>query len=261
MNFIAELGNHVLGFFRELGRLCQFFGHSLRLCLKPPIRSHLIIQHMEFVGIGSLFIVLLTGFFTGAVFTIQSIDALTKVGMESMVGTTVLMAVSRELAPVLTSLMVAGRVGSSMATELGTMRVTEQIDAMEVMAVDPIKYLVSPRVIAGAIMVPALTAIFDLIAIVGSYSMAVGVLGIDEGSFIAKIQWFLDPYDFLQGIVKAVFFGGLVTTVGCYKGFFASGGARGVGEATTQSVVISSISIFVLDYILTSILLLFSPAS
>ena len=241
--------------------MTQFFVHGLILCFKPPFRLRLVLEQMEFVGIGSLFIVLLTGFFTGAVFTMQSVDALAKVGMESMVGTTVLLAVSRELAPVLTSLMVAGRVGSSMATELGTMRVTEQIDAMEVMAVAPIKYLVSPRLIAGAIMVPALTAIFDLIALVGAYGMAVGALGLDEGSFIAKIQWFLDPYDFCQGIAKAFFFGILVTAVGCYKGFFAAGGARGVGEATTQSVVISSIAIFILDDVLTSILLLFAPVA
>ena len=170
-----------------------------------------------------------------------------------------MLVVTRELAPVLTALMVAGRVGSAMATELGTMRVSEQIDAMEVMAVDPIKYLVSPRLLAGVIMVPALTALFDLIAALGSYGVAVNMLDLNEGSFLARLEWFLDPYDFWHGLAKATVFGLLITLVGCYKGFFASGGARGVGTATTQSVVISSITIFILDYVLTTILLVFAP--
>jgi phospholipid/cholesterol/gamma-HCH transport system permease protein len=213
----------------------------------------------EFVGVGSIFIVLLTGFFTGAVFTLQSATAFARVGMESMVGSTVLLAVARELAPVLTSLMVAGRVGSAYATELGTMRVTEQIDAMEVLAVDPINYLVVPRVFASAVMVPCLSIIFLVVATIGSYIVGVGVLGIDEGAFMARIEWFLDPFDFTHGLYKAIVFGIVIALVGCYKGYNASGGARGVGMATTQAVVIGSISVFVLDYVLTSILLIGAP--
>jgi len=171
----------------------------------------------------------------------------------------VLLAVARELAPVLTSLMVTGRVGSAMATELGTMRVTEQIDAMEVMAVDPINYLVVPRVIAGAVMVPCLSVIFLVVATIGSVLVGVGILGIDEGAYMARIEWFLDPFDFTHGLYKAIFFGLILALVGCYKGYNANGGARGVGMATTQAVVIGSISVFVFDYILTSILLIGAP--
>ncbi len=261
MQAVERLGTSSLSILKETGAIAQFFVRAILLSFTPPYRVGLIITHMEFIGVGSLFIVMLTGFFTGAVFTLQSIDAMSQVGMESLVGSMVLLAVTRELAPVLTALMVAGRVGSSMATELGTMRVSEQIDAMEVMAVDPIKYLVSPRLIAGIIMVPALTALFNLVASIGSYGVAVGVLELSEGSFIARIKWFIDPYDFWHGMLKSVFFGVLITLVGCYKGFFARGGARGVGSATTAAVVISSIAIFVLDYLLTSILLLFAPPS
>ncbi len=253
------LGNLTLDFFAEVGRVAQFFGLVVARSLTPPYRWRLLLQQMEFVGFGSIFIVLLTGFFTGAVFTLQSAQAFARVGMESMVGSTVLLAVARELAPVLTSLMVTGRVGSAMATELGTMRVTEQIDAMEVMAVDPINYLVVPRVIAGAVMVPCLSVIFLVVATIGSVLVGVGILGIDEGAYMARIEWFLDPFDFTHGLYKAIFFGLILALVGCYKGYNANGGARGVGMATTQAVVIGSISVFVFDYILTSILLIGAP--
>ncbi len=259
MQAIDRVGNSTLNVLREIGSMGQLLIRALSLAFKRPFRLRILLEQMEFVGVGSLFIVMLTGFFTGAVFTLQSIDAMQQVGMESLVGSTVMLVVTRELAPVLTALMVAGRVGSSMATELGTMRVTEQIDAMEVMAVDPTKYLISPRLLAGVIMVPALTALFDLIAALGSYGVAVSLLDLNEGSFLARLEWFLDPYDFWHGLAKATVFGLMISLVGCYKGFFATGGARGVGIATTQSVVVSSISIFILDYVLTTILLVFAP--
>ncbi len=256
---LTRIGNATLDFFDQVGSMALFLGRVFVLCFKRPFRIKLLLEQMEFVGVGSLFIVLLTGTFSGAVFTLQSIAGLEKVGMENIVGSTVMLAVTRELAPVLTSLMVSGRVGSAMATELGTMRVSEQIDAMEVMAVDPIQYLVVPRIIAASIMVPALSILFVLVAGMGSYAVAVGLMGLDEGAFMARIEWLIDPYDFLHGLTKAIFFGVLVALVGCYKGFYATGGARGVGNATTQAVVIGSISIFVLDYILTTILLIWQP--
>ncbi len=243
----------------ETGAMVVFLGQAMRALFRRPFRFGLLLGQAEFVGVGSIFIVLLTGTFTGAVFTLQSASGLARVNMDSMVGSMVMLAVARELGPVLTSLMVTGRVASAMATELGTMRVTEQIDAMEVMAVDPVQYLVTPRIIAGAIMVPALTLIFCLVAGVGSYVVAVGMLGIDEGAFMSRIQWILDPYDFWQGFTKSIVFGLVITLVGCYKGYHASGGARGVGTATTQAVVIGSIAIFVVDYLLTSFLLIFEP--
>ena len=257
---LTRAGEKAIAFFTELGNMAIFLVRVFALALKPPYRFKLLLEQMEFVGVGSLFIVLLTGTFTGAVFTLQTITGLQRVGMENVVGSTVMLAVSRELAPVLTSLMVTGRVGSAMATELGTMRVSEQIDAMEVMAVDPIKYLVVPRILAGSIMVPALSVLFCVVAGIGSYSVAVLMMGLDEGAFFARIEWLLDPYDFMHGMIKSVFFGVLIALIGCYRGFYASGGARGVGNATTQAVVIGSISIFVLDYILTTILLIWAPA-
>ncbi len=256
---LGALGELMLRGFAETGAMGQFLGRVVLLAFQRPLRLRLLLIQAEFVGVGSLFIVILTGSFTGAVFTLQSVQALERVGMESMIGSTVMLAVARELGPVLTALMVTGRVGSAMATELGTMRVTEQIDAMEVMAVDPLKYLVVPRIIASAVMVPCLTLLFDLVAGVGSYIVAVGLMGIDEGAFMARIRWYLDPYDFTQGLYKSIVFGIVLALVGCFKGFNAAGGARGVGVATTQAVVIGSIAVFVLDYVLTSVLLLSAP--
>jgi phospholipid/cholesterol/gamma-HCH transport system permease protein len=256
---IERAGGAVLRLVAETGSVVEFFLIAFFGGFRAPVRWRLILAQMEFVGVGSMFIVLLTGSFTGAVFTLQSVNALQRVGMESMVGSSVMLAVTRELAPVLTSLMVTGRVGSAMATELGTMRVTEQIDAMEVMAIDPIRYLIFPRLVAGALMVPCLTIIFDLVALVGSYTVAILFLGLDEGAYVERIRWFLDPYDITHGVYKAIAFGIVLTLVGCYKGYNANGGARGVGIATTQAVVIGSIAIFILDYVLTTILLVGSP--
>ncbi len=251
----TSFGAAAMDMVSEVGAILMFFGRAMAMGARPPYRVKLTLQQMEFVGFGSLFIVMLTGLFTGAVFTLQSVNALERVGMESMVGSTVLIAVARELSPVLASLMVCGRVGSAMATELGTMRVSEQIDAMEVMAVEPLGYLVVPRLLASALMLPCLCIVFDMVASIGSYSVAVLWLHIDEGSFVARIKWYLDPSDFSHGLYKALVFGTVIALVGCYKGFNAKGGARGVGAATTQTVVIGSIAIFVLDYVMTSLLL------
>jgi phospholipid/cholesterol/gamma-HCH transport system permease protein len=251
MSWLKSITERVSG----LGEIILFFFATVRQGIKPPYRVRLIFQQLEFVGVGSLFIILLTGIFTGAVFTLQSVSAFAKFSAQSLVGATVTLALTRELAPVLTSLMVTGRVGSAMATELGTMRVTEQIDAMEVMAIDPVSYLVVPRVIAGAVMVPVLTMIFDFVGVVGSYLVGVLYNGIDEGAFLSRIQRWLEPADIFQGLIKAFVYGIVITLVGCYKGFNAGGGARGVGQATTDAVVIGSISIFILNYFLTAIML------
>jgi phospholipid/cholesterol/gamma-HCH transport system permease protein len=256
---LRQLGDVTLRFFAQVGLTAAFFVRAVASSVRPPYRPGLVLQQAEFVGVGSLFIVMLTGVFTGAVFTLQSMAALERMGMESMVGAMVLISIARELGPVLTALMVTGRVGSAMATELGTMRVTEQIDAMEVMAVDPVNYLVVPRMIACAVMVPILSLLFLLVAFGGGYVVAVVVMGIDEGSYMARIEWTLDPYDFYQGALKSVVFGVIIAVVGCFKGYHAEGGARGVGQATTQAVVIGSIAIFIIDYVLTSILLLWEP--
>lgn len=239
----------------ELGSIIMFFMRVVRSALRPPFRLRLLFLQLEFVGVGSLFIIFLTGIFTGAVFTLQSVSAFAKFSAQSLVGATVTLALTRELAPVLTALMVTGRVSSAMATELGTMRVTEQIDAMEVMAVDPVSYLTVPRVIAGAVMVPMLTMIFITVGVMGSFLVGVVYMGIDEGAFMSRIQRWLEPADLFQGLVKGLVFGIVITTIGCYKGFSAAGGARGVGQATTQAVVAGSISIFILNYFMTALML------
>lgn len=254
------LGQYVSEIVAETGRMALFLAQVLRAMSRPPYRLRLLVQQAEFVGFGSLFIVVLTGLFTGAIFSLQSADALSRVGMESMVGSMVMLAVTRELAPVLTALMVTGRVGSAMATELGTMRVSEQIDAMEVMAVDPLQYLIAPRLLASALMMPCLCIVFNMVAATGSYVVAVLMLGIDEGAFMARIHWYVEPSDLTHGLLKATLFGVVLALVGCYKGFHAQGGARGVGTATTQTVVVCSIVIFVLDYVMTAILLNMLPS-
>ena len=256
---LSRVGDAMLEVVNQTGDMSFFMGRAILGLFKSPLRFRLIAQQAEFVGFGSLFIIILTGTFTGMVFCMQTITALSRVGMETLVGSSVMLAVSRELGPVLTSLMVTGRVGSAMATELGTMRVTEQIDAMDVIAVDPVKYLITPRLAAGVLMVPCLTIIFDLVAFMGAYIIAIPYFGIDEGAYMSRIEWYLDPYDYWQGFIKSVVFGLVLTTVGCYKGFHATGGARGVGVATTQAVVIGSIATFVLDYVLTTVILLIFP--
>jgi len=241
---------------QEYVRLCQAVARGM---VTRPFYVHDIVEQFDAIGVGSLTVVLLTGLFTGAVLALQSGITLDQFGARSEVGRLVGASMVKELGPVLTALMVTGRVGSAMATELGTMRVTEQVDAMEVMAVDPVNYLVVPRMVACAVMVPILALIFLLVAFLGGYAVAVLVMGIDEGAYMARIEWTLDPYDFYQGAFKSIVFGIVLALVGCYKGYYAEGGARGVGQATTQAVVIGSIAIFVLDYVVTSILLLWEP--
>ncbi|TNE51279.1 MAG: ABC transporter permease [Deltaproteobacteria bacterium] len=237
------------------GQVMMFAGQVLWLAIRPPYRINLLISQMYFVGIGSLFIILLTGVFSGAVFALQSSVAFAMVGAEGLVGSSVAVSLCREIAPVFGGLLVTGRVGSAMATELGTMRVTEQIDALETIAVNPIQYLVVPRVLATLIMLPVLTLMFDFVGMIGSYLVGVVFLEIDQGIFLQKIWWYLDPEDIYSGLIKAAVFGFALSLLGCYKGYKAGGGARGVGMAATQSVVASSVTILIMDYFLTLIML------
>ena len=253
-SFIESIGRWFIDAVEGVGRAATLLGQTLAWIPRPPYRIRLLFQAMEFVGVGSLFIVLLTGIFTGAVFALQGAGAFRLFNAEALVGSTVALSLARELSPVLTGLMVTGRAGSGIATELGTMRVTEQIDALYTMAVNPVQYLVVPRFIAGLVMVPALSVLFTLVGMAGAYFVGVVLLNIDEGVFLAKVYWYVDPKDLTNGMFKACVFGGILTLVGCYKGFYASGGARGVGLATTQSVVVSSVLILVADYFLTAMM-------
>jgi len=251
---IESLGQSIIDTTESLGRAAMMFAETLAWTFRPPFRLRLLFQAMEFVGVGSLFIVLLTGLFTGAVFALQGASAFRLFNAESLVGSTVALSLAKELSPVLTGLMVTGRAGSGIATELGTMRVTEQIDALETMAVNPVQYLVVPRFLAGVVMVPALSVLFTLVGMCGAYFVGVVLMSIDPGVFLGKTRWLVDPKDIMDGLIKATVFGGILTLVGCYKGFYASGGARGVGIATTESVVVSSVAILVADYFLTAIM-------
>lgn len=251
---IENIGEMTISAIESIGRASQFFFETLFWLFRPPYRVKLLFNAMDFVGVGSIFIVVLTGFFTGAVFALQGATAFRLFNAESLVGSTVALSLARELAPVLTGLMVSGRAGSGIATEIGTMRVTEQIDALYTMAVNPVQYLIVPRFIAGLVMVPLLTILFNLVGMVGCYSVGVGLLNIDEGVFYENVKWFVEPGDIYNGLIKSCVFGGILTLVGCYKGFYATGGARGVGLATTQSVVVSSVLILVADYVLTALM-------
>jgi phospholipid/cholesterol/gamma-HCH transport system permease protein len=226
-----------------------------RLAVRPPYRPKNLLLACEQVGVGSIFVVVLTGFFTGAVFGMQSASAFALFDAQSLVGATVALSLTRELAPVLTGLMVTGRAGSAIATELGSMRVTEQIDALATMAVNPRQYLLVPRVLAGLLTLPILCMLFNAIGLIGAYLVAVKLSGISEAAFWSRIESWCDLADVFGGLIKSSFFGVIVTVAACFKGFHAKGGAKGVGEATTQAVVLSSVLILVSDYFLSSIMI------
>lgn len=247
-------GRVIIRQIEEVGRIWLFLWETVRVCVTPPLRWRLLMQQMEFVGVRSLSVVVLTGSFTGMVLALQGYTGFRRFGAEGLVGTTVALAMTRELGPVLTSLMVTARAGSAMAAELGTMRVTEQIDGLTVMAVDPIRYLIVPRILAGLAMVPVLTVISDLVGIVGGYFVGVKLLGIDSGTYINNTVKYLEMSDIYNGLIKAACFGLILAAIGCYKGFTTSGGAQGVGRATTEAVVLASVLILINDYFLTAIM-------
>lgn len=251
---VEALGRSFYTFVEEVGGLATLLMDIARWAVRPPFRFANLFTQLDFVGVGSIFIVLLTGVFSGMVFAQQSWRAFDMFNAESLVGPTVSLTITRELAPVFSALMVTMRAGSAMCTELGTMRVTEQVDALETMAVNPIQYLLVPRVLAGLIMLPMLVMIFDLAGMGGGYFVAVVVKGLSAGTFRARTHQWLDPEDITEGLIKAAVFGLYVTLVACYKGYSASGGAKGVGQATTQAMVSSALGIFILDYLVGVIL-------
>jgi phospholipid/cholesterol/gamma-HCH transport system permease protein len=253
-SFLDQLGRSILIHIEEIGKIVSMFLSVLAWIIIPPLKARNIFKQMEFVGVKSIFVVVLTGTFTGMVMALQGYHGFRMFSAESMVGSTVALGMTRELGPVLTALMVTARAGSAMAAELGTMRVTEQIDALEVMAANPIKYLIVPRVVASIIMVPLLTIVADFVGILGGYFVGVDILNINEGVFVKNITRLVDLDDIFNGLIKAAFFGLILSLIGCYKGFNTRGGAEGVGRATTEAVVLSSISILISDYFLTALM-------
>jgi phospholipid/cholesterol/gamma-HCH transport system permease protein len=220
--------------------------------LRPPYRLGELMKSMDFIGVQSIFIVSLTGIFSGMVLALQTTYSLRQFSAEGVVGSVVAISLTREISPVFAALMVTARAGSSMAAELGNMRVTEQIDALTTMSVSPVQYLLSPRLVASVLMMPLLCVLYSCVGMVGAWVVAVDGLGVDPGIFIANIEKYLTLSDFTMGVIKSAVFGLLISTISCHQGFFASGGARGVGIATTRAVVQSAVALLVANYVITS---------
>jgi len=252
--YLERIGLAADRFIKAAGAMTIMLALALRFAFTPPFKIKNIFKQMEFVGVQSLFVVVLTGSFTGMVLALQGYNALKRFGAESLVGPTVALSMARELGPVLTGLMVTGRAGSAMATELGTMRVTEQIDAIETMAINPVKYLVVPRILSGILMFPVLTVVTSFVGVVGGYIIGVKMLGINPGVYIGRTIDFVNIEDLFSGLAKSVVFGLITTLVACYHGFYAKGGAEGVGKAATSSVVTGSVMILISDYIISSLM-------
>jgi phospholipid/cholesterol/gamma-HCH transport system permease protein len=246
------VGERIAEYINEMGRMLLLLLDTIRWSFSPPFRLDLLFQQMDRVGVRSILVVVLTGTFTGMVLSLQSFYATRSFGAETMVGVAVALSMTRELGPVLTSFMVAGRAGSAMAAEIGTMRITEQIDALFTMAVNPVKYLIVPRVLASIVVVPMLTIIADFVGIVGGYFMGVTVLGINAGAYVANMEKYVSLDDIYHGVIKALVFGLILSIIGCYKGYTTTGGAVGVGKATTETVVLSAIIILMANYLLTA---------
>lgn len=254
LRWLDILGKSIISFISEVGRVLLLLWSTLTWLFRPPLRAKLTFKQMEQVGVNSLPVILITATFTGMVLALQSFVGFKRFNAESMVGTVVALSMTRELGPVLTGLIVAGRAGSAMAAELGTMKVTEQIDALYTLATDPVKYLIVPRFIAGLIMLPLLTIICDITGILGGYFVSVNVLGANSVIYIRRTKQYLEFEDIYSGLIKACVFGMIIAFISCYQGFKAKGGAEGVGRATTKAVVISSMLILIFDYILTAFL-------
>jgi phospholipid/cholesterol/gamma-HCH transport system permease protein len=252
MNPVEMLGRMIIGFARELGSVLILLSVTLKQLVIPPYEIRNTFKQMLEVGIGSLPVVFITAVFTGMVLSLQTYTGFKRFGAETLVGTVVALSMTRELGPVLTGLIVAGRAGAAMAAELGTMRVTEQIDALETLATNPVKYLIVPRFISGALMLPALAIVTDIVGIIGGFVISVGLFGANSVSYWNRTWDYLELDDIYSGLIKASFFGAAISLISCYKGFYTEGGAEGVGKATTGAVVLSSMTILISDYFLSA---------
>jgi phospholipid/cholesterol/gamma-HCH transport system permease protein len=241
-------------FLLQMGRFVHMLGRVFAWTPRPPYDWRELLSQMVKVGVASTPVVLLTALFTGMVLALQTFTVLKRFSAESYVGTLVALSMVRELSPVLTSLIVAGRAGSAMGAELGTMRVTEQIDALEVMATDPIHYLVVPRVWAAVLTMPLLVVMADGVGIAGGYFVSVVLMGANPVSYLNTSFQYTQLNDLLSGLIKAAVFGLLLATIGCQQGFYTTGGAEGVGRSTTAAVVLASIAILAADFFLTKLL-------
>jgi len=253
-SFFGAIGRSSLDSAGALGRAVAFLGEALARVPRRPFRFLLLVEHAHFIGSRSLLIVVLTSAFTGLVLALQGYNALVRFGAQQMVGALVALSLTRELAPVLGALMVTARAGSAIAATLGNMRVTEQIDALKTMGINPMDYLVKPRVIAGLITVPLLTTLFSVIGLVVAQSFSSHVLGLDAAGFASSVRAALEWSDISEGLTKSLCFALLIVWISTYRGYHASGGAQGVGQATTAAVVQTAVLVLAVDYALTALL-------
>ncbi|MFP4312936.1 MAG: MlaE family ABC transporter permease [Alphaproteobacteria bacterium] len=253
MDSVRAIGHTILFFLELVGRISVFIGKAITHCFLPPYFPAQIWRQLVDIGYYSLPVVGMTTLFTGMVLALQSYTGFTRFNAESAIAAVVVLSVTRELAPVLAGLMVAGRIGAAIAAEIGTMRVTEQIDALTTLSVNPFKYLIAPRVIAGTLMLPVLVLIGDIIGVFGGYVVSVYTLGFGSGSYLSQTWDVLEPIDVISGLVKAAVFGFVVSILGCYHGYNSARGAQGVGAATTNAVVSSSILILILNFTITKV--------
>ncbi len=253
-SLFSYVGAHFIRFLRESGRIAILFGQTIVLIFRPPLDAREAFRQMEEIGVRSIPVVVITAGFTGMVLALQSFTGFKRFHAETLVGTVVALSMTRELGPVLTGLMVSGRVGSAMAAELGTMRVTEQIDALYTLATNPVKYLIVPRFLASLIMVPILVVFADIIGIMGGYFVSVKVLGTNPTIYVRRTWDYLELNDIYSGLLKACVFGMIIATISCYEGFYTEGGAEGVGKATTKAVVLSCLLILISNYFITALL-------
>lgn len=254
LEFLARVGHVVLLFLAASGRLSLFAANALIHCFRPPFYPRLVLRQMIDIGYYSLPVVGLTAIFTGMVLALQTNTGFSRFAAEGAVATIVMLSMTRELGPVIAGLMVAGRVGASIAAEIGTMRVTDQIDALSTLSTNPFNYLVVPRLLAGTAMLPALVLVADIIGVFGGFLVATYKLGFNAAGYLGQTADYLRSEDVVSGLVKSAVFGFIVALMGCYHGYHSRGGAQGVGAATTYSVVSASILILLFDYVLTAIL-------
>ncbi len=247
------IGGSILTMLAALGRLAIFAGLAVRHCVTPPFFFRHVLRQFMDIGYYSLPVVGMTALFTGMVLALQSYTGFSRFNAESAIASVVVLSITRELSPVLAGLMVAGRVGAAIAAEIGTMRVTEQIDALTTLSVNPTKYLVVPRVIAGTLMLPLLVLVGDIIGVYGGYIVSIHVLDFSSGSYLHQTWDVLERMDVVSGLVKAATFGFIVSLMGCYHGYNSGRGAQGVGAATTNAVVTASILILIFNYLLTQV--------
>ena len=251
LNSLQKIGHFTLLNLAKLGEIILFTATAAKHCFTPPFYPRLILRQFLHIGYFSLPVVGLTAIFSGAVLALQSYSGFSRFNAESTIATVVVLSITRELGPVLAGLMVAGRVGASMAAAIGTMKVTEQIDALRTLSTNPFKYLIVPRVLAGVLMLPILVLIADIIGVMGGYLVSVYSLGFSPGPYLASTFKFLETIDVVSGLTKAAFFGFVISIMGCYFGYNSKGGAEGVGVATTNAVVSASITILLLNYLIT----------